>query len=145
MLTGKKVLMPVRTVAVEENGEVTDVSDYTDCSSTDEDILKVGALLCLIPSRSNDALLNLFLLCLVLFFSMYCNLGLHLFFLNGQFQQGQGKVYVGCWCQSLQLKSSSKLSHLSEPISWPVSYMYYHKLCSQNPEYEQISLWSTGT
>lgn len=34
--------MPVRTVAVEEDGVVTDVSDYTDCSSTDEDILKVG-------------------------------------------------------------------------------------------------------
>ena len=34
--------MPVRTVAVEEDGVVTDVSDYTDCSSTDEDVLKVG-------------------------------------------------------------------------------------------------------
>lgn len=33
--------MPVRTVAVEEDGVVTDVSDYTDCSSTDEDVLKV--------------------------------------------------------------------------------------------------------
>lgn len=33
--------MPVRTVAVEEDGAVTDVSDYTDCSSTDEDVLKV--------------------------------------------------------------------------------------------------------
>lgn len=42
MLTGKKVVMPVRTVAVEEDGVVTDVSDYTDCSSTDEDVLKVG-------------------------------------------------------------------------------------------------------
>lgn len=34
--------MPVRTVAVEEDGIVTDVSDYTDCSSTDKDVLKVG-------------------------------------------------------------------------------------------------------
>lgn len=42
VLTGKKVAMPVRTVAVEEDGVVTDVSDYTDCSSTNEDVLKVG-------------------------------------------------------------------------------------------------------
>ena len=42
VLTGKKVVMPVRTVAVEEDGAVTDVSDYTDCSSSDEDVLKVG-------------------------------------------------------------------------------------------------------
>ncbi|KAG7491007.1 hypothetical protein JOB18_047184 [Solea senegalensis] len=42
VLTGKKVAMPVRIVAVEEGGVVTDVSDYTDCSSTDEDVLKVS-------------------------------------------------------------------------------------------------------
>ncbi|KAM4578180.1 transmembrane protein 132D isoform 1-T1 [Fundulus diaphanus] len=42
VLTGKKVMMPVRMVAVEEDGVVTDVSDYTDCSSTDEDVLKVS-------------------------------------------------------------------------------------------------------
>ncbi|KAM8885522.1 transmembrane protein 132D [Spinachia spinachia] len=42
VLTGKKVVMPVRTVAVEEDGVVTDVSDYTDCSSEDEDVLKVS-------------------------------------------------------------------------------------------------------
>nr|XP_020446313.1 transmembrane protein 132D-like [Monopterus albus] len=42
VLTGKKVVIPVRTVAVEEDGGVTDVSDYTDCSSTDEDVLKVS-------------------------------------------------------------------------------------------------------
>ncbi|XP_029018257.2 LOW QUALITY PROTEIN: transmembrane protein 132D [Betta splendens] len=42
VLTGKKVVMPVRTVAVEEDGVVTDVSDYTDCSSADEDVLKVS-------------------------------------------------------------------------------------------------------
>ncbi|KAM9811080.1 transmembrane protein 132D [Neosynchiropus ocellatus] len=42
VLTGKKVVMPVRTVAVEEDGVVTDVSDYTDCNSSDEDVLKVS-------------------------------------------------------------------------------------------------------
>uniref|UniRef100_A0AAV2MSK2 Transmembrane protein 132D n=1 Tax=Knipowitschia caucasica TaxID=637954 RepID=A0AAV2MSK2_KNICA len=42
VLTGKKVVMPVRTVAVEEDGLVTDVSDYTECSSNDEDVLKVS-------------------------------------------------------------------------------------------------------
>ncbi|XP_070690189.1 transmembrane protein 132D [Pempheris klunzingeri] len=42
ILTGKKVVMPVRTVAVEEDGVVTDVSDYTDCSSTNDDVLKVS-------------------------------------------------------------------------------------------------------
>ncbi|XP_030592745.1 transmembrane protein 132D [Archocentrus centrarchus] len=42
VLTGKKVVMPVRTVAVEEDGVVTDVSDYTDCGSNDEDVLKVS-------------------------------------------------------------------------------------------------------
>ncbi|XP_056232905.1 transmembrane protein 132D [Seriola aureovittata] len=42
VLTGKKVVMPLRIVAVEEDGVVTDVSDYTDCSSTDEDVLKVS-------------------------------------------------------------------------------------------------------
>ncbi|KAM9857763.1 transmembrane protein 132D [Aulostomus maculatus] len=42
VLTGKKVVMPVRTVAVEDDGVVTDVSEYTDCSSSDEDVLKVS-------------------------------------------------------------------------------------------------------
>lgn len=46
MLTGKKVVMPVRTVAVEEDGVVTDVSDYTDCGSSDEDVLKVELKFC---------------------------------------------------------------------------------------------------
>ncbi|KAI4899747.1 hypothetical protein NFI96_000964 [Prochilodus magdalenae] len=41
VLTGKRVVVPVRTVAVEADGSVTDVSDFTDCSSTDEDVLKV--------------------------------------------------------------------------------------------------------
>lgn len=59
VLTGKKVVMPVRTVAVEEDGVVTDVSDYTDCSSTNEDVLKVGlrnVLLCVYASLEGDAL-----------------------------------------------------------------------------------------
>ncbi|KAJ8263232.1 hypothetical protein COCON_G00156890 [Conger conger] len=42
VLTGKRVTVPVRTVAVEQDGSVTDVSDFTDCRSTDEDILKVS-------------------------------------------------------------------------------------------------------
>ncbi|XP_028851793.1 transmembrane protein 132D [Denticeps clupeoides] len=42
VLTGKRVAVPVRTVAVEADGSVTDVSDFTDCSSTNEDILKVS-------------------------------------------------------------------------------------------------------
>lgn len=58
VLTGKKVVMPVRTVAVEEDGVVTDVSDYTDCSSTNEDVLKVGLrniLICIYTSLKGDA------------------------------------------------------------------------------------------
>lgn len=43
--------MPVRTVAVEEDGAVTDVSDYTDCSTTDEDVLKVRTK---IPPQSTE-------------------------------------------------------------------------------------------
>ncbi|MBN3296120.1 T132C protein, partial [Amia calva] len=42
VLTGKKVVVPVRVVAVEDNGSVTDVSDLTDCRSTDEEVLKVS-------------------------------------------------------------------------------------------------------
>lgn len=34
--------MPVRVVAVDEGGAVTDVTQYADCSSADEDVLKVG-------------------------------------------------------------------------------------------------------
>ena len=54
MLTGKKVVMPVRTVAVEEDGVITDVSDFTDCSSTDEDVLKVRAP----PLRPTRSIIN---------------------------------------------------------------------------------------
>ncbi|KPP61761.1 hypothetical protein Z043_120105, partial [Scleropages formosus] len=42
VLTGKKATVPVRTVAVEEDGSITDVSEFTDCRSTDKDILKVS-------------------------------------------------------------------------------------------------------
>ncbi|XP_036382054.1 transmembrane protein 132C, partial [Megalops cyprinoides] len=42
VLTGKRVTVPVRTVAVEQDGSVTDVSEFTDCRSTNEDILKVS-------------------------------------------------------------------------------------------------------
>ncbi|XP_051776946.1 transmembrane protein 132C-like [Erpetoichthys calabaricus] len=42
ILTGKKVTLPVKVLKVERGGIVTDVSDLTDCQSTDEDILKVS-------------------------------------------------------------------------------------------------------
>ncbi|KAA0713789.1 Transmembrane protein 132D [Triplophysa tibetana] len=42
VLTGKRVMVGVRTVAVEQDGSVMDVSDIIDCSSTDEDVLKVS-------------------------------------------------------------------------------------------------------
>uniref|UniRef100_A0A8C9RF49 Transmembrane protein family 132 middle domain-containing protein n=1 Tax=Scleropages formosus TaxID=113540 RepID=A0A8C9RF49_SCLFO len=42
VLTGKRVTVPVRTVAVERDGSITDVSNSIDCQSTDEDVLKVS-------------------------------------------------------------------------------------------------------
>ncbi|XP_055730194.1 transmembrane protein 132D-like [Salvelinus fontinalis] len=42
VLTGKKVSAPVRTLAVEADGTVTDVTNYTNCRSTDENVLKVS-------------------------------------------------------------------------------------------------------
>uniref|UniRef100_A0A3P8S4P6 Si:dkey-1d7.3 n=1 Tax=Amphiprion percula TaxID=161767 RepID=A0A3P8S4P6_AMPPE len=42
VLTGKMVLVPVKTLAVEANGSVTDVTNYTSCRSTEEDVLKVS-------------------------------------------------------------------------------------------------------
>uniref|UniRef100_A0A3B4G5M0 Transmembrane protein 132D-like n=1 Tax=Pundamilia nyererei TaxID=303518 RepID=A0A3B4G5M0_9CICH len=42
VLTGKRVSVPVKTLAVEASGSVTDVTDYTNCRSTDEDVLKVS-------------------------------------------------------------------------------------------------------
>ncbi|XP_061118053.1 transmembrane protein 132D [Conger conger] len=42
VLSGKRVSMAVRTVAVAVDGSVTDVSNFTQCRSTDEDVLKVS-------------------------------------------------------------------------------------------------------
>uniref|UniRef100_A0A673ME51 Transmembrane protein 132C-like n=1 Tax=Sinocyclocheilus rhinocerous TaxID=307959 RepID=A0A673ME51_9TELE len=42
VLTGKRVTVGVRTIAVEQDGSVMDVSEFADCSSTDEDVLKVS-------------------------------------------------------------------------------------------------------
>ncbi|XP_015221913.1 transmembrane protein 132D-like [Lepisosteus oculatus] len=42
VLTGKKVMVPVRVVAVEEDSSATDVSDFADCRSSDDDVLKVS-------------------------------------------------------------------------------------------------------
>ncbi|XP_044030599.1 transmembrane protein 132D-like isoform X2 [Siniperca chuatsi] len=42
VLTGKMVSVPVKTLAVEADGSVTDVSNYTSCRSTEEDVLKVS-------------------------------------------------------------------------------------------------------
>lgn len=41
VLTGKTVLVPVKTLAVEADGSVIDVTNYTNCRSTDEDVLRV--------------------------------------------------------------------------------------------------------
>ncbi|XP_071392586.1 transmembrane protein 132D [Centroberyx affinis] len=42
VLTGKTVSVPVKTLAVEADGSVTDVTNYTSCRSTEEDVLKVS-------------------------------------------------------------------------------------------------------
>ncbi|XP_069562705.1 transmembrane protein 132D [Brachyistius frenatus] len=42
VLTGETVLVPVKTLAVEANGSVTDVTNHTSCRSTEEDVLKVS-------------------------------------------------------------------------------------------------------
>uniref|UniRef100_A0A668T6E0 Uncharacterized protein n=1 Tax=Oreochromis aureus TaxID=47969 RepID=A0A668T6E0_OREAU len=42
VLTGKRVSVPVKTLAVEASGSVTDVTNYANCRSTDEDVLKVS-------------------------------------------------------------------------------------------------------
>ncbi|XP_076614790.1 transmembrane protein 132D [Chaetodon auriga] len=41
-LTGEMVSVPVKTLAVEADGSVTDVTNYTSCRSTEEDALKVS-------------------------------------------------------------------------------------------------------
>nr|XP_056715062.1 transmembrane protein 132B [Euleptes europaea] len=42
ILTGKTVSLPVKVVAVEEDGSVIDVSESVECRSADEDVLKVS-------------------------------------------------------------------------------------------------------
>ncbi|XP_072311381.1 transmembrane protein 132D-like [Eucyclogobius newberryi] len=42
VLTGKNVSVPVKTLAVEADGSVTDVTNFTSCTSTREDVLKVS-------------------------------------------------------------------------------------------------------
>nr|XP_021141932.1 transmembrane protein 132B isoform X2 [Columba livia] len=42
ILTGKTVSVPVKVVAVQEDGSVVDVSDSTECKSADEDVIKVS-------------------------------------------------------------------------------------------------------
>ncbi|KAM7369151.1 hypothetical protein PAMP_013444 [Pampus punctatissimus] len=42
VLTGKIVSVPMKTLAVEADGSVTDVTNYTSCRSTEEDVLKVS-------------------------------------------------------------------------------------------------------
>ncbi|XP_040467272.1 transmembrane protein 132B [Falco naumanni] len=42
ILTGKMVSVPVKVVAVQEDGSVVDVSDSTECKSADEDVIKVS-------------------------------------------------------------------------------------------------------
>ncbi|XP_041816502.1 transmembrane protein 132C [Chelmon rostratus] len=41
-LTGEMVSVPVKTLAVEADGSVSDVTNYTSCRSTEEDVLKVS-------------------------------------------------------------------------------------------------------
>lgn len=44
VLTGKVVKVPVKTLAVEASGSVTDVSSLTSCRSTDKEVLKVSRI-----------------------------------------------------------------------------------------------------
>uniref|UniRef100_A0A670ZV66 Transmembrane protein 132B n=1 Tax=Pseudonaja textilis TaxID=8673 RepID=A0A670ZV66_PSETE len=42
ILTGKPVSIPVKVVAIEEDGSIRDISSSTECKSADEDVLKVS-------------------------------------------------------------------------------------------------------
>lgn len=44
MLTGLSVKVPLQVLAVEADGSFTDVTNSTSCRTTEEDVLKVGAL-----------------------------------------------------------------------------------------------------
>lgn len=46
ILTGKAVSVPIKVVAVQEDGSVVDVSHSVECKSADEDVIKVPAALC---------------------------------------------------------------------------------------------------
>ena len=45
VLTGKVVSVPVKVVAVQEDGSVVDVSEAMECRSADEDVIKVQQVL----------------------------------------------------------------------------------------------------
>ncbi|XP_066459494.1 transmembrane protein 132B [Eleutherodactylus coqui] len=42
ILTGRTMSIPIKVVAVQEDGSVIDVSDFTECKSADEDVIKVS-------------------------------------------------------------------------------------------------------
>ncbi|KAE8634945.1 hypothetical protein XENTR_v10002481 [Xenopus tropicalis] len=42
ILTGRAVSVPVKVVAVQQDGSVIDVSDFSECRSADEDVIKVS-------------------------------------------------------------------------------------------------------
>ncbi|KAM4052394.1 transmembrane protein 132B isoform 2-T2 [Anomaloglossus baeobatrachus] len=42
ILTGRTISIPVKVVAVQDDGSVIDVSDFTECKSADEDVIKVS-------------------------------------------------------------------------------------------------------
>lgn len=42
ILTGRRVAVPVRVVTVEEDGTVRELDEPIGCSSTNEDVIKVG-------------------------------------------------------------------------------------------------------
>lgn len=48
VLTGKAVSLPVKVVAIQEDGAVVDVSRSVECRSADEDVIKVHGL---VPPR----------------------------------------------------------------------------------------------
>lgn len=52
VLTGKSVSVPVQTLAVEADGSVTDVTNFTSCRSTEEGVLQVSVhfRVCLLSS-----------------------------------------------------------------------------------------------
>lgn len=44
VLTGQPVNFPLKVLAVESDGSVTDVTNATSCRTTEEEVLKVGGL-----------------------------------------------------------------------------------------------------